>query len=397
MPSVHIPKLCRHKATGQAYVTLPGTRKPLYLGLYGTAAAEAEYRRFVAELVADPTADSRDGHTGGVHTDLTVNELALAYLEHCETYYAGPDGRPTREVVNIEHGIRTFRRLYGHTPVREMGPRWLKTLQHALVDQGLCRREVNRRVGKVKRMIKWGVEEEMAPPSVFHGLLAVEGLRRGRSRAKDHEPVRPVADARVQAIKPFVSRHVWAMIELQRVTGMRPGEVVQMRTRDVDRGGGVWVYSPASHKSAVHGHERKVFLGPKAQEVLNEWLRADPDAFLFQPREAEVERNAARRTQRKTPMTPSQRNRTSKANPKRVKRECYEVASYRRAIAYGCKRAKVDRWHPHQLRHNAATALRKEFGLDIAGVILGHRQLAVTQVYAERDEARAQEVVRRIG
>jgi len=252
-------------------------------------------------------------------------------------------------------------------------------------------------VGKVKRMVKWGVAEELVPPSVFHGLLAVEGLRRGRSGAREHEPVRPVADADVDAVKSFVVRQVWAMIELQRLTGMRPGEVVQMRTRDVDRGGGVWIFVPPTHKTAVHGHERKVFLGPKAQAIVKEWLRADPDAFLFQPREAEEERNASRRAARKSPMIPSQRKRKPKAAPKRAKRDGYDVASYRRAIVYGCERATITKWHPHQLRHNAATALRKEFGLDIAGVILDHKQLAVTELYAERDEARAAEVVRRIG
>lgn len=96
-------------------------------------------------------------------------------------------------------------------------------------------------------------------------------------------------------------------------------------------------------------------------------------------------------------MTPSLRNRKSKASQKRAKRDFFDVASNRRAITYGCKRANVLKWHPHQLRHNAATTLRKEFGLDVAEVILGHRQLAVTQIYAERDEARAEEVVRRIG
>jgi hypothetical protein len=79
------------------------------------------------------------------------------------------------------------------TPVREMGPRWLKTLQHALVEQRLTRREINKRVGKAKRMIKWATAEEMIPSSIFHALQAVEGLRRGRSGAKEREPVRPVA------------------------------------------------------------------------------------------------------------------------------------------------------------------------------------------------------------
>lgn len=39
-------------------------------------------------------------------------------------------------------------------------------------------------------------------------------------------------------------------------------------------------------------------------------------------------------------------------------------------------------WHPHQLRHNAATYLRKEFGLETARIILGQRSAAITEIYA---------------
>ena len=46
-------------------------------------------------------------------------------------------------------------------------------------------------------------------------------------------------------------------------------------------------------------------------------------------------------------------------------------------------------WHPHQLRHNAATELRKEFGLESARIILGHRSAAITEVYAELDQEKA--------
>ena len=65
----------------------------------------------------------------------------------------------------------------------------------------------------------------MIPPSVHHGLKAVSGLRRGRADVRESEPVRPVPDAFVDAIRPHVSRQVWAMVELQRLSGMRPGEV----------------------------------------------------------------------------------------------------------------------------------------------------------------------------
>jgi integrase len=56
------------------------------------------------------------------------------------------------------------------------------------------------------------------------------------------------------------------------------------------------------------------------------------------------------------------------------------------------------RWHPHQLRHNAATRLRHEFGIDIAQTILGHRLgSAVTEIYAAANVKRAREAIRETG
>ena len=46
-------------------------------------------------------------------------------------------------------------------------------------------------------------------------------------------------EADVEAIQPFVARQVWAMVQLQRLTGMRPGEVCRMRMCDLDISGAV--------------------------------------------------------------------------------------------------------------------------------------------------------------
>jgi integrase len=54
-------------------------------------------------------------------------------------------------------------------------------------------------------------------------------------------------------------------------------------------------------------------------------------------------------------------------------------------------------WSPGQLRHNAATSLRKQFGLEAAQVILGHRTLTVTQVYAEKNVEAAMKVMAQVG
>jgi hypothetical protein len=85
--------------------------------------------------------------------------------------------------------------------------------------------------------------------------------------------------------------------------------------------------------------------------------------------------------------------------------ECYSTGSYLRAVTYGIEKCNRDRrlrnepevpsWHPHQLRHNAGTQLRREYGLEVARVVLGHKHAAITEVSAEADRERAQEVMAR--
>jgi len=321
--------------------------------------------------------------------------MLVAYLRHADGYYV-KSGKPTTEPVNIRLALRHLRKTYGHTPARDFGPLKLKTVRQVMIDSGLCRNEINKRVRRIVRVFKWAVGEEIVPPSVHHGLRAVEGLRRGRANVRESKPVKPVPEALVDAIRPFVARQVWTMIELQRLTAMRPGEVTGMRTCDIDTSGRVWTYTPSEHKTDHHDKERTIYLGPQAQAIIKPWLRTELTAFLFSPREAMDERKARMRQRRKTPVQPSQRCR-AKPKPKKTPGERYDTDSYRRAIAYGCKRAGVARWHPHQLRHNAATQLRKEFGLDVARVILGHSSPVVTEVYAEVDREKAVCVMERVG
>ncbi len=44
-----------------------------------------------------------------------------------------------------------------------------------------------------------------------------------------------------------------------------------------------------------------------------------------------------------------------------------------------------------------ATSLRKEFGLETARIILGHRSAAITEIYAELDQQKALEAIVRVG
>ena len=57
----------------------------------------------------------------------------------------------------------------------------------------------------------------------------------------------------------------------------------------------------------------------------------------------------------------------------------------------------VQPWHPNQLRHAAATLIRKQFGLEHAAATLGHSEIGTTQIYAERDADLAVRVALAIG
>ncbi len=306
------PSYRNHKPSGQAVVTLDG--RDVYLGRYGTAESRAEYDRMITEwLINGRRLSAPSSGPGG---DLTVNEMLLDYLQHVDGYYV-KNGKPTVEPGNIRLAIRPLRQLYGHTAARDFGPLALKAVRKAMVDAGLCRSEINRRIGRLVRAFKWAVSEEKVAPSVHQAPQTNPGRRRGRADVRESEPVKPAVDAFVDAIRPHVARQVWAMVELQRLSGMRPGEVVSMRTIDLEITGKVWAYTPERHKTEHHGKRR---ITPARQSgrpsslfpnVLTE-LELSPCSR--QPRRQE--RSAARQhCDRKTPVQPSQRSR-AKARPK---------------------------------------------------------------------------------
>ena len=372
-----IPSYRLHKSSGQAVVRLAG--KDRYIGQHGSPESKATYQRLIAQWKALGDAAFLAGPHG-----LSVNEVLLAYLKQHEDYYR-KNGAPTGELELVGYALRVVKQLYGHEPANDFGPQALMICREAMIGNGWARKTINNHVARIKRVFKWATAFELVEPKVYQGLQAVTGLKRGRSQAKETAPVRPVDEAHVEATLPALPRPVAAMVRLQLLTGMRSGEVTAMRVRDLDRRGALWIYRPESHKTEHHGHERLVPLGERCQAILRPFLKADPDAYLFSPRDAEAERNAQRRAQRRSPMTPSQAKRRRKRKPQRAPAERYTPRSYRRCIMRACDKLGVPHWHPHQLRHTAGTNVRKQFGLDAAQAVLGHATARTTEIYAERN------------
>jgi hypothetical protein len=200
--------------------------------------------------------------------DLTINEVLLKYFAHADAYYV-KNGAPTSEAAHIRLACGPLVDLYGKTAINEFGPLALKTVRERMIQKKWCRHYINQNVQRIWRFFKWAAENELVRGEVFYALLAVAGLRRGRSAARETQPVLPVPDEPVEAALLHVHEHVAAMIKLQRITGMRPSTVTIMRGCDITMEEEVWTYRPSTHKTEHHGVDLRVFLGPRSQERCN--------------------------------------------------------------------------------------------------------------------------------
>ena len=90
MPKLIKPAYLLHKATGQACCRID--RKDHYLSRYGSPESCEKYDELVAEWFA------RNGDTS--RRDLTVDDLAIFFLEFAEKYYQRENGESTGEATH---------------------------------------------------------------------------------------------------------------------------------------------------------------------------------------------------------------------------------------------------------------------------------------------------------
>ncbi len=191
--SQKVPTYRRHKQSGQAIVTLvdpSGIRRDVLLGEYGTPDSHERYARVIAEWEANRRQLPKSGKAP---VDLLVNEIILAFMRFGEQHYRHPTGEPTGELENYRATFRPLKALYGSVVATEFGPLALKVVRQRMIDDKLSRRVINQRLGRIKRVFKWAVSEELLPSSVYEALRTVAALSRGRTDAVETEPVKPVA------------------------------------------------------------------------------------------------------------------------------------------------------------------------------------------------------------
>ncbi len=372
MPRKTVPSYLLHRSSGQARVRLDG--KDHYLGVYGSKESRQEYARLISDW------SSRQEHALKA---VDVSRLTLLYLEHAKRRYV-KHGTQTSEVSAIRAALKFLNQRARSLPVEDVSPRVLKAVRSDMIAAGLARTTVNSLVTRIRRLFRWAVSEEFISPTVLDALRAVPDLRADTGEARETEPVRPVPDQDIEAIRDHVPDPVWSMIELQRWTGMRPGEVIIMRGRDLKMSGEVWEYRPSRHKTEHRRKERVVFINARAQGILRPYLRTDLESFLFSPVE---DRSRGYRRDSYTTAIARGCRKATEARREQAKKEGIDPDTV----------SEIPVWSPNQLRHNFATLARKEFGIEAARVLLGHSSAVTSEIYAERDFDAARAIVAKIG
>ena len=144
-----LPKYRKHKATGQAMVTIAG--KDHYLGPHGTKTSKAEYDRLIAEWLAS----GRRSVAQPSQPAVSVMEVLAAYWKYAKSYYL-KNGEPTSEQHLVKGVISDVKKLYGHTLAIDFGPLALKAVRQTWINSGrFSRGTINAHTRRVVRMFRW--------------------------------------------------------------------------------------------------------------------------------------------------------------------------------------------------------------------------------------------------
>ncbi len=314
----------------------------------GAARKDAEIKR-LGLITTLETGESAPA----VSTDnLSVSEALDLYATFARTRYADQRTRS-----RIHAAIEAACEVHATTAASAFRGRALRDVRDALISRkpALSRTYINHLTSRLKTAFTWLAAEEYVSADVLHSLRAVRALERGRGGV-ERPKVSPIDQATVDATLAYASPTLAAMIRVQQLTGMRPGELCVMRGQDLARrpdsaievpgtgrrvsalvadGKLVWLYVPSGHKNLWRGKPRIIAIGPAAQALLRPWL---VEGFLFL---------------------------TEKGKP-------FSTADYGNAIARACRRAGVPRFGPNRLRHTAATEAAERFDPATAAALLGH-------------------------
>ncbi len=130
----HLPRYRKHRASGQAIVTI--NARDYYLGPHRTKASKIEYDRLIAEWLSS----GRSLALGSPEQAVTIVELLADYLKYAAGYY-GKNAHG--EYAQLMRAIRPLRELYGRKVAVEFGVLQFKAVRQHVASADRSRKYVN--------------------------------------------------------------------------------------------------------------------------------------------------------------------------------------------------------------------------------------------------------------
>lgn len=270
--------------------------------------------------------------------------LTVAGLVERFTTYAAKRYEGSKEALYLSYATKALADHYADTPAKSFGPFALKTVRSSMIEKGLCRNTANKRTKQIVMVFAWAVEEELIGPEVWQALKAVRPIPKGRDGAKDYDPVRPVPAEVYKRTIEHIAPHYREALEVQRMTGMRSGELLSMRPQDLEFTDTHWFYRPRHHKTKHVIGDKVIGIPHPATVILAARMPKDFTKPFF-------------------PWRPD---------------------THYHAVIRVCDKHGIPRWHPHMLRHGVSTLcveLFGESGKEAARLVMGHTHTKTTDRY----------------
>ncbi|MBS0207156.1 MAG: site-specific integrase [Planctomycetes bacterium] len=394
IPKIKVPKF-RRNPDGRAFAQYPGSKKREYFGKYDDPMSHAKYKSWLIRIIDSPQPTAPELQSGSL-----LIELSAVYLRHAKSYLQGKG-----DWNNVRGTQALLDEFAGDVLGSAFGPVRFEQFREWLVGRGLARTTINSHMGRVRRFFRWCQSKELIPKGHLEGLKSVIPLMPGRTLAREPEPVAPVAWAVVERTIPHLPPPIVNAIKVQYYCGMRPGEVLRMRSGEIDQRGDIWFWKPGRHKNSHRLQSLTKAIPAPAQKILAPLLKKPAGEHLFSPVDAK-DWAASRRRPRVTKIYPYERIASEERgkNPKRKRLDHYTESRYGKLISEAIARANKDvpeeeripRWTPLQLRHAIATEVSALLGEQASQRWLGHARMETTAIYTAQHERELREIAEKL-
>lgn len=212
-------------------------QRAYYLGQHSSEESYAEYERLRLEHAAGRLKKKAVAPTIG----MTLSELIARWFAE------DPRGEDHGEVKHTMRACVPLERLFGSLLAKDFESRHLEDVQLSMVKHDWMKPEefekrgdwccgfINAQINRIMALFRWAERKGHVPPGRWQNLKTVSPIKKNDRRVRHAPPVQPVDwEKQVEPALREMFPQVRAMVLVQFHAGMRPGEVVSMRRREVD-------------------------------------------------------------------------------------------------------------------------------------------------------------------